>query len=262
MACLKSFTRQAGDVPPGNAFRMQQPRLWRHAARFQSEQKGPNCPQPANPCQRSRSARSVWRASGYCPRGGAGLFQAAAMCEPSKGMDLSETDNCSADAAAWKARAPGLGVSIPGPFQTASQDLRKAAVARLREVALVNEVRAAERLLQYFTQKLGAFLLGHSGQRLVVGPHHRFQVAVAHEEYPAVGFVLRQRLIVEKLRHENRLDALPPAQCHDVARVSLELAQRPLVYPVGEGIRRAFDGRYDEVGVHSREERMKQNALD
>jgi hypothetical protein len=106
MACLKSFTRQAGDVPPGNAFRMQQPRLWRRAARFQPEQKGPNCPQPANPCQRSRSARSVWRASGYCPRGGARPFQAAAMCEPSKGMDLSETDNCSADAAAWKGRAP------------------------------------------------------------------------------------------------------------------------------------------------------------
>src|SRR5207249_4200367 len=40
--------------------------------------------------------------SGYCARGGAGPFQAAAMCEPSKGMDLAETDNCSADAAAWK----------------------------------------------------------------------------------------------------------------------------------------------------------------
>src|ERR1051326_6629876 len=29
------------------------------------------------------------------------------MCEPSKGMNLSETDNCSAGAAAWKGRAPG-----------------------------------------------------------------------------------------------------------------------------------------------------------
>ena len=34
-------------------------------------------------------------------------FQAAAMYEPSNGMDLSETDNCSADAAAWKGGAPG-----------------------------------------------------------------------------------------------------------------------------------------------------------
>src|ERR1043166_3205536 len=44
------------------------------------------------------------------------------MCEPSKGMDLSETDNCSADASAWKGLAPGptarwQGGSIHAPIQ-------------------------------------------------------------------------------------------------------------------------------------------------
>src|ERR1043165_1719921 len=46
---------------------------------------------------------SIW----ILPPGGARPFQAGAMCEPSKGMDLSETDNSSADAAAREGRARG-----------------------------------------------------------------------------------------------------------------------------------------------------------
>ena|ERR1051326_5568308 len=58
---------------------------------------------PQAPLGAACLAVSIW----ILPRGGARPFQAAAMCEPSKGIVLSETDNCSADAAARKGRAPG-----------------------------------------------------------------------------------------------------------------------------------------------------------
>ena len=82
---------------------------------FHLEKSFPSCVSsiswfPANVLREDLGPRMSYWILPPCQRAvrpGARPFQAAAMCEPSKGMDLSETDNCSADAAAWKGRAPG-----------------------------------------------------------------------------------------------------------------------------------------------------------
>src|ERR1043166_8580838 len=52
------------------------------------------------------------------------------MCGPSKDMDLSETDNCSVDAAAWKGRAPGrMALCQGGSIQQLSGGSRDAKTA-------------------------------------------------------------------------------------------------------------------------------------